>query len=105
MVSIAGFREMALSFEGSNEQPHFEKASFRVGKKIFATLDTEQKRACLMLSLVDQSVFTAFDQSIIYPVPNKWGLKGATFVELQTVPKAMLKDALKQAYHKTISKK
>jgi predicted DNA-binding protein (MmcQ/YjbR family) len=105
MVSIEGFREMALAFEGSNEQPHFEKTSFRVGKKIFATLDTQHKRACLMLTPVDQSVFTAFDKSIIYPVPNKWGLKGATFVELQTVPKAMMKDALSQAYQKLVPKK
>jgi predicted DNA-binding protein (MmcQ/YjbR family) len=105
MVSIDGFREMALAFEGCSEQPHFEKISFRVGKKIFATLDIEQKRVCLMLSPVDQSVFTAFDKSIIYPVPNKWGLKGATFVELQTVPKTMLKDALNQAYQKLVSKK
>ena len=96
---------MALSFTGSNEQPHFEKTSFRVGSKIFATLDIQNKRACLLLTPVDQSVLTAFDKSIIYAVPNKWGLKGATFVELQNVPTALLKDALTQAYHKTLSKK
>ena len=50
-----------------------------------------------MLSPVDQSVFCAFGPSVIYPVPNKWGKQGATFVELKKVRKDMLKDALTQA--------
>ena len=58
-----------------------------------------------MLSEIDQSVFCAFDKSIIYPVPNKWGKQGATYFELKTVRKDMLKDALTQAYNKCIEKK
>jgi predicted DNA-binding protein (MmcQ/YjbR family) len=105
MVSAETFRQLALSLPEAIEQPHFEKASFRANKKIFATLDVKNNRACLMLSEVDQSVFSAFDKSIIYPVPNKWGKQGATFIELKTVRKDMLKDALQQAYNKAITKK
>ena len=105
MVNIETFRQLALSFPGAIELPHFEKTSFRVHKKIFATLDIKNTRACLILSETDQSVFSAYDKSIIYPVPNKWGAKGATFVELKNVPKNMLKDALKRAYSKIITKK
>ena len=105
MVDIETFRQLALSFPGTIELPHFDKTSFRVNKKIFATLDIKNQRACLMFSEIDQSVFSAFDKSIIYPVPNKWGKQGATFVELQKVPKGMLKDALKQAYNKITKKK
>jgi hypothetical protein len=71
MVDIETFRALALSFPDASEEPHFEKTSFRVNKKIFATLDVENNRACLMLSEVDQSVFCVFDKAIIYPVPNK----------------------------------
>ena len=105
MVTIETFRQLALSFPGAIELPHFEKTSFRVNKKIFATLDIKNTRACLILSETDQSVFSAYDKSVIYPVPNKWGTKGATFVELRMVPKSILKDALKQAYNKIITKK
>ena len=105
MVTIQTFRQLALSFPGAIELPHFEKTSFRVNKKIFATLDIKNTRACLLLSETDQSVFSAYDKSVIYPVPNKWGTRGATFVELKNVPKSMLKDALKQAYNKIITKK
>jgi len=104
MVSIETFRELALSFPGTNEEPHFEKTSFRVNKKIFATLDVKENLACLLFDPIQQSVFSAYDNTIIYPVPNKWGQKGATYIELKKVRKSVLKDALKQAYTKIISK-
>ncbi len=104
MVDIETFRQLALSFPETTEQPHFEKTSFRVNNKIFATLDVKNNRGCLMLSEIDQSVFSAYDETVIYPVPNKWGKRGATFVELETVRKSMLKDAMLQAYKKIKAK-
>lgn len=98
MVNIETVTRLALSFDEAMELPHFDLTSFRVKKKIFATLDVKNNRLCLMLSPVDQSVFCSFDKSVIYPVPNKWGLKGATYVDLQKVKKGMLKDALTVAY-------
>lgn len=53
-----------------------------------------------MLSEIDQSVFITYDVSVIYPVPNKWGLKGATYVNLKSIPKGILTDALTHAYDK-----
>jgi len=35
----------------------------------------------------------------IYPVPNKWGEKGATTFELDTVPKEIVMEALLSAYN------
>ena len=105
LVAIDKFREMALSYAEAIEFPHFELTAFSVNKKIFATLDVKRQRACLMLSPIDQSVFIAFDQTVIYPVPNKWGKNGATYVELKTVRKTMLKDGLRKAYQKALSGK
>lgn len=104
MVSIETFRHLALSFPDANEEPHFERTSFRVNKKIFATLDVKENRACLIFDPIQQSVFSAYDKTIIYPVPNKWGQKGATYVELKKVRKSVLKDALEQAYNKVRTK-
>lgn len=105
MVDIETFRKLALSFPVTIELPHFEKASFRFKKKIFATVSIADKRACLKFSVIDQSVFCAFDKTIIYPVPNKWGKQGWTFVELKKVRKDMLKDALATAYNEVATKK
>lgn len=37
-MTPAAFRRFALSLPEAHEEPHFERASFRVGKKIFATM-------------------------------------------------------------------
>lgn len=98
MVSIETVRQLALSFPETDEHPHFERKAFRVKKKIFATLSEKDMTVSLKLSLLDQSVFCAFDPSIIYPVPGGWGRMGFTMVNLKKVKKAMFKDALTTAY-------
>ena len=105
MVSLAAFRQIALSFPATSESPHFEKISFRVATKIFATLDIKNKQACIKLSATDQDVFCAFDRTVIYPVPNKWGLQGWTMINLSKIRKAMCVDAVTQAYGQVATKK
>ncbi len=103
MVCIEAFRKMALSFPDVDEAPHFEKTSFRVHKKIFATLNVAENRCCVKLSPIDQSVFCLFDKTVVYPVPNKWGGQGWTLINLAKVKKTMLKDALETAYNEVAS--
>jgi hypothetical protein len=98
MPTLETFRQLALALPNTIEQPHFEKTSFRVKKKIFATLSTDKLIACLKMSLIDQSVFCAFDKEIIYPVDNKWGQQGWTYIDVRKIKKPMLKDALTVAY-------
>lgn len=98
MISVTAFRTMALSFPGTIEQPHFEKTSFRVRKKIFATLDERTLVTVLKLSLVDQSVFCDIDKTMIYPVEGGWGKQGWTKAELKKVNSSILKDLLTAAY-------
>ena len=105
MVHHETFRQLALAFPEASVQPHFEKISYRVGKKIFATLDTVNNRACLKLSEIDQDVFSNVDRDMICPVPNKWGTQGWTFFDLKKVPKHILADALRHAYCEVAPKK
>jgi len=57
MVSIDFVRTFCLSFEATDEAPHMEVTSFRVNKKIFATLNEKEKRACLKFTPFEQNVF------------------------------------------------
>ena len=98
MVSIDAFRKLALSFDEAVEQPHFEKPSFRVSKKIFATLDQKNETVTLKLSEIDQSVFCSFDKTVIYPASGNWGKQGWTIVVLKKVRKEMFQDALTVSY-------
>ena len=98
MVSIETVQKMALSFPETDEHRHFDRKAFRVKKKIFATLSEKDMTLNLKLTLVDQSVFCAFDNTVIYPVAGGWGRMGFTTVNLKKVKKAMLKDGLTVAY-------
>ena len=70
MVSIDTVRKLALSFPETDEHPHFNRKAFRVKKRIFATLSEKDMTVSLKLTVLDQSVFCAFDSSVIYPVPG-----------------------------------
>ena len=105
MVSIETFRKLAMSFPNATEEPHFEKTSFRINKKIFASFDEKNDRAVLKLNEIDQSVFSASSEMIFYPIPNKWGKQGWTIVELSKVRPEMFEDALIRSYENVISKK
>lgn len=105
MVTLDALRRLALSFPETTEEPHFEKTSFRVKKKIFATCDEKSNRATIKLSEIDQDVFSSADRNIIYPVNNKWGKQGWTIVEMDKVKRALFNDALTTAYCEVAPKK
>lgn len=105
MVSEKTFRTLALAFPDATEQPHFEITSFRVGKKIFATLNVAHNRATLLLPLLQQDAIVSLNPEAFSPVPNKWGTHGWTHVDLKKVNKGLLADALEVAHAAVVSKK
>ena len=98
MISAKTFRQLALAFSQAEEHPHFEKSSFRIKKKIFATLDEKKSVAVVKLSPIDQSAFCAFDAAVIFPIPGSWGKQGWTMINLKKIKVSTLKDALSTAY-------
>jgi predicted DNA-binding protein (MmcQ/YjbR family) len=98
MILLAAVRKLALAFEGVEEKPHFEKISFRVKNRIFATIDVKGSKVVLKLSEIDQSVFSRYDPSVIYPVAGAWGRQGWTMVEMKEVGKDLFADAITTAY-------
>jgi hypothetical protein len=100
MVNIETFKQIALSFEGTEAKPHFNRTAFKViNKRIFATLLEEDETANIVLSIADQQVYCEFDKNAVYPVPNKFGLQGWTTFELQKLPVELISDAFLTAYN------
>jgi predicted DNA-binding protein (MmcQ/YjbR family) len=97
MVDVETFRQFALSFADTNEQPHFDATSFRVNGKIFASLEINKRKACLKFSPDDQQQFCSFDKAI-YPVDNHWGKSGWTYIDIDKIREDLLVDALTSAY-------
>lgn len=97
-MTVAAFRKLALSFADTEEAPHFERAAFKVtGKRIFATLLESVSTVNMVLTPDAQQDFCALDEHI-YPVPNKWGLKGWTTFEIRNVDADVIQQALNSAY-------
>lgn len=102
MVTLARAKQLALSLPEVEEKSHFNQPDFRVKGKIFAVLHPDKHDMMVKLSVIDQSVYCSIDKTIIYPVPGRWGRKGATLVNLKKVNKEILMDALTTAW-KTVA--
>ena len=77
------FRKMALSLPEVSESSHMGHPDFRVGGKIFATLE--------------QELFVQIDPAGFQPVKGGWGRQGATNVQLRSAKKSAVRDALAAA--------
>lgn len=105
MISLKIFAAIALSFPDTDQALHFEIISFRVNKKIFATLNIPQKRGTLKFNKEYQDIFVSIGKGKINAVPNAWGRLGWTNIDLKDIDKTILKDAMLIAWRCTAPKK
>lgn len=105
MANFSTLQQLCLSLPESKEEPHFEKTSFRVKGKIFATYDAIKNRATVKLSAGEQDVFCTSNKGLVYPVDNAWGKQGWTLVEIAKIKKEMLEAIVKSAYCEVAPKK
>ncbi|MEZ5997199.1 MAG: MmcQ/YjbR family DNA-binding protein [Hyphomonas sp.] len=97
MITAAKFRRIARAFPHALEKPHFDRAAFRVDVpkgKNFCTLAGDASNATVFLTPEEQAMLTAAEPGIFAKLPNKWGDKGATAVDLRACDEATLKSAL-----------
>jgi len=100
-MTVDEFRTLALSLPLSIEKPHFERASFRVDTprgKTIATLLDSNATANVFLSPEEQSILIGADPTVFSKVPNKWGDKGATTLQLAKCDETTALSALKMSW-------
>lgn len=106
MITERMFTEMALSFSGTEQVAHFDRTGFKIIKRrMFATYLAKNNTANIFLTPKEQRLFCKSDSGNIYPVPNKWGEKGATTFELGKVAKELVMEALLSAYNDVVKTK
>ncbi len=98
MLSPEETKQLALSLEGTGEQPHFDRTAFTVKKKIFATLSEKQKTLNLKFTPQVQFIFCPPQSDVIFAIPNGWGRQGWTTINLDKANKKLVKSALEEAY-------
>ncbi len=72
---------------------------------MFATYLPSDNTANIFLKPKEQQVFCKMNMGNIYPVPNKWGEKGATTFVLSKLSKELIMEALFSAYREVITPK
>ncbi|MFN0032697.1 MAG: MmcQ/YjbR family DNA-binding protein [Flavobacteriales bacterium] len=104
-MTTEDFRELCLTMPDAEEQMHFDKPSYRWKGKIFATLHHDTKRGVLKFNTEQQVEFAERDSKTFYTVQGGWGRQGYTYVELQTVKKKDIEEAVKISFANVSTKK
>ncbi len=100
MAKTSSFIDIMKGFKAVTKKPHFEKVGYSVGKTLFATIDAEHTLGCVKLSLEAQKEFSKIDKAV-YPVPNSWGKKGWTYLDLLTIRESLLAEVIETSYKET----
>lgn len=99
MATAADLRRIALSFEGAEEYPHFDRAAFKT-RRTFVTLAPDGKTANLMYSPDMQVLKCTVHPEAFAPTEGGWGSMGITTVILAKVSLVELEAALRLAWEK-----
>ncbi|MDJ0654696.1 MAG: MmcQ/YjbR family DNA-binding protein [Xanthomonadales bacterium] len=95
-------KSLALALPEAETKPHFDRLSFRVGNKIFATLAEADGEAVVKLTLADQSALVGSDPETFF-LPG-WSHQGWTGIRLDRIAPSTLQDLLRQAWRNVAPK-
>ena len=97
------FRRLALGLEGVIEAEHMNHPDFRVGGKIFATLQPGLKKGMVSLSPEEQARLLKEAPKIFEPAAGAWGRGGSTLVNLAAADEETVGEALTIAWRRRIA--
>src|SRR5215475_11273645 len=92
-------RRYALSLAEAHEAPHFERTSFRVGKKIFATMTPDGKEAMVRVGSPELRESLLAEQGDAFFSYGGWTTKnGAMGVRLAKVDAKLMEELLRESW-------
>lgn len=104
-MTPAEFRRLALALPGAEEREHMHHPDFRIGGRIFATLNYPDKTFGMAKLFPDQqAALVAADPDMFTPVNGAWGKQGATLVHLKVASKERVCEALTLAWERNAPK-
>ena len=91
-------RALALNLPGAEEKPHFDRPSFRVRGKIFATLPPGGELVVLMLPMLVKESIVQSDPGAHVPLPGAWERSGSTQLRIGRMDSEKLADLVRLAW-------
>jgi hypothetical protein len=103
MVTASDLRRVALTLEGTVENPHFDRRAFKVAR-IYVTLAPDGRTANFRFSPDEQEFKCLLAPEVFSPVPNAWGRQGWTTGQLTRMGEEDLANALRTAWAHAVKK-
>ena len=98
-------RALCLSLPLAEEQPHFDRASFRVKGNIFATLPPGGEEVVLKLLPEIKESLRQSDPDAIRALPGGWDKGGWTLIAIRSMEDAKLADLIRLAWRQVAPKR
>lgn len=98
-------RALALSLPQAEEHPHFDRASFRVKGKIFATLPPRGDTVVLKLLPEIKESLRQTEPAAYIPLPGGWDRGGWTELAVGSMDSEKLADLVRHAWRQVAPKK
>ena len=95
------FRRAALALPEAVEQGHMGHPDFRVGGRIFASLDDGGTRGCLKLAPEHQEMLLEAEPGLFEAAAGYWGRKGWTYLKLADADEAAMRGVLTASWLNT----
>lgn len=93
------FRKLALALPGATEGWHMGHADFRVGGKVFASLDSPREGwAMVKVTLATQAKLLELGPERVVPATGAWGRAGCTHVMLASMSTRQMKPLIEEAW-------
>jgi len=102
-VTADDYRRMVLALDGVIEGAHMGHPDFRVGGRIFATLQHGLRTAAVGLSPEDQARLVAEAPGVFSPESGAWGRAGSTRIQLALADEELVGEALTLAWRRRMA--
>jgi hypothetical protein len=105
-MTPAAFKRLALSMPEAHEEPHFERTSFRIAKKIFATMTADGTEAMVPVKDPDLVQTLLASHPEVFFSHGGWTVRnGSLGVRLAKADAAMMKDLVSEAWRRIAPKR
>jgi hypothetical protein len=103
MSTAADLRRIAMSLEGTEEAPHFDRTAYKVAR-IYVTLAPDKRTANFKFAPDEQELKCTVAPDAFTPIANAWGRQGWTAATLSKLSGPELRGALEMAWRHALPK-
>ena len=105
-LTLAELRAIALELPGAHEEPHFERTSFRVGKRIFATATADGREAMVPVKPPERAEAMIEAAPEVFFSYGTWTTRnGSLGIRLAAIDPALARDLVLEAYQRLAPKR